>query len=173
MGTVLCCTHIVARATIFYAGRFFMEMLMRFIDRTTRCATMYRSEKFESVGLNGCQHTYILNICREPGISQERLASRIYVNRSSVTRQLAILEQNGFIERRASETDKRVMEVFPTQKAFDVYPRVREVLAEWNAGLLEQFTPEERKLLSSMMERVMVKAVEISGADKIESTRHA
>ncbi|MCE5234436.1 MAG: MarR family transcriptional regulator [Clostridiaceae bacterium] len=144
-----------------------MEALMRFVDRTTRCAVIYRSEKLEAEGLNGCQHTYILNICREPGISQERLASRIYVNRSSVTRQLALLEQNGFVERRPSESDKRVMEVFPTQKAFDVYPRVREVLSEWNTALLEQFTPEERKLLSTMMERVMVKAVEMSGADKV------
>lgn len=150
-----------------------MEMLMRFVDRTTRCAAIYRSEKLEAEGLNGYQHPYILNICREPGISQESLASRIYVNRSSVTRQLAILEQNGFVERRVSESDKRVLEVYPTQKAFDVYPRVREVLREWNAGLLEQFTPEERKLLSSMMERVMVKAVEISGADKFESARQA
>ncbi len=148
-----------------------MEMLMRFIDRTARCAAVYRCEKLEAEGLNGYQHTYILNICREPGISQEKLASRIYVNKSNVTRQLALLEQNGFVERRASGTDKRVMEVFPTKKAFDVYPRVREVLAEWNAGLLEQFTPEERKLLSSMMERVMAKAVEISGADKLDRAK--
>lgn len=147
-----------------------MEALMRFVDRTARCAAVYRSEKLEAEGLNGYQHTYILNICREPGISQEGLASRIYVNRSSVTRQLALLEQNGFVERRPSESDKRVMEVFPTQKAFDVYPRVREVLTEWNASLLEQFTPEERKLLSSMMERVMAKAVEVSGADKVGRT---
>ncbi|HWS30224.1 MAG TPA: MarR family transcriptional regulator [Clostridia bacterium] len=148
-----------------------MEMLMRFIDRTARCAAVYRCEKLGAEGLNGYQHTYILNICREPGISQEKLASRIYVNKSNVTRQLALLEQNGFVERRASGTDKRVMEVFPTKKAFDVYPRVREVLTEWNAGLLEQFTPEERKLLSSMMERVMAKAVEISGADKLDRAK--
>lgn len=143
-----------------------MEALMRFIDRTTRCATLYRSEKLAEAGLNGCQHTYILNICRQPGISQERLASLIYVNKSNVTRQLSLLEQNGFVERRPSEADKRVMEVYPTQKAFDVYPRVCEVLREWNAGLLEQFMPEERKVLSAMMERVMYKAVEQSGADK-------
>lgn len=145
-----------------------MEALMRFVDRTARCAAIYRSERLEAEGLNGYQHTYILNICREPGISQERLAARIYVNKSNVTRQLALLEQNGFVERRPSENDKRVMEVFPTEKAHAVYPRVREVLVEWNAGLLEQFTPEEQKLLSAMMERVMGKAVELSGADKVK-----
>lgn len=145
-----------------------MEALMRFVDRTARCAAIYRSERLAAEGLNGYQHTYILNICREPGISQERLAARIYVNKSNVTRQLALLEQNGFVERRPSENDKRVMEVFPTEKAHAVYPRVREVLVEWNAGLLEQFTPEEQKLLSAMMERVMGKAVELSGADKVK-----
>ena len=51
------------------------------------------------------------------GISQEKLAKMIYINKSNVTRNLAVLEKNGYIERRPAENDKRVMLVFPTQKA--------------------------------------------------------
>ncbi len=139
-----------------------MESFMRFIDRTARCAAMYRSEQLEAVGLNGYQYIYITKLCKNPGISQETLASLIYVNKSNVARQLALLEENGFVERRISAADKRAMEVFPTQKAYDAYPRIREVLKNWNREIFEQFTPEERGLFSSMMERVMAKAIEVS-----------
>jgi len=136
-----------------------MDSLMKYISRTSRCAILYRNNKLEHEGLNGYQHTYILKICQNPGISQEQLAKMIYINKSNVTRQLALLEQNGFITRSCCEKDKRVMQVFPTQKAFDVYPKVRDLVLEWNSYLSEDFTEEERHQLYSMMEHVMNKAI--------------
>ncbi len=136
-----------------------MEALMKYISRTWRCSIMYRNNKLEHEGLNGYQHSYILKICQNPGISQEQLAQMIYINKSNVTRQLALLEQNGFITRNPSEKDKRVMQVFPTPKALDVYPKVYDLLSEWNDYLVEDFTEEERLQLYSLMERVMNKAI--------------
>lgn len=136
-----------------------MDTLMKYIGRTWRCAILYRNDKLEREGLNGYQHTYIMGICQNPGISQEQLAQLIYINKSNVTRQLALLEQNGFITRIPCEKDKRVMKVFPTQKALDVYPKVRELSAEWNDYLSEDFTDEQRRQLCSMMEHVMNKAM--------------
>ena len=47
-------------------------------------------------------HTYILNVCRNPGISQEALSQLIFVNKSNVARQLAVLEEKGmFVGKRA------------------------------------------------------------------------
>ncbi len=136
-----------------------MDALMKYISRTSRCAILYREGKLEQEGLNGYQHTYILRICQNPGIFQEQLAQMIYINKSNVTRQLVLLEQNGFITRSPSEKDKRVMQVFPTQKAFDVYPKVLNLLLEWNDYLSEGFTEEQRHQLYSMMEHVMNKAI--------------
>lgn len=136
-----------------------MEALMKYISRTWRCAILYRNDKLEQEGLNGYQHTYILKICQNPGISQEQLAQMIYINKSNVTRQLALLEQNGFITRNPSEKDKRVMQVFPTQKALDIYPSVHKLLVQWNDYLVEDFTEEECHQLHSLMERVMNKAI--------------
>jgi len=136
-----------------------MDGLMKYISKTWRCAVMYRNGKLEHEGLNGYQHSYILKICQNPGISQEQLAKLIYINKSNVTRQLALLEQNAFITRTPSDKDKRVMQVFPTQKALEVYPKVCKFLSEWNASLVEGFTEEECRLLHSLLERVMNKAV--------------
>lgn len=136
-----------------------MEVLLKYISRIWRCSILYRNDKLEQEGLNGYQHSYILKICQNPGISQEQLSQLIYVNKSNVTRQLALLEQNGFITRSPGEKDKRLMQVFPTQKAFDVYPKVRALSMEWSSYLSEDFTEEQRQQLCSMLEHVMNKAM--------------
>lgn len=137
-----------------------MGALMKYINLISRCSILFKSGKLEHEGLNAYQHVYIRNICREPGISQDSLAKSIYVNKSSVTRQLALLEQNGFITRIPSERDKRVMQVFPTQKALDILPEVKRLAAEWEEHITAGLTDEERSFLLSILERMMEKAAE-------------
>ena len=135
-----------------------MDSLMKYINKISRCAMLYRNEKLEHEGLNGYQHTYIIIICNNPGISQDSLTKRIYVNKSNVARQLALLEQNGFVTRQPSKEDKRVMLVYPTQKAYGIYPRVKAFISEWNSFLCEDFSTEECSLLLSMLNHISDKA---------------
>lgn len=131
---------------------------MKYVSTTSRCAIQYRGERLSGSGLNGYQCGYILNICQNPGVTQDQLAQQIHVNRSNVTRQLALLEENGFVERRQSESDKRVIEVYPTKKATAALPVVLDVLHEWSDYLTEDFTDEEMDCLKSLLERVTRKA---------------
>ena len=54
-----------------------MASFMRFVNRTSRCFTLYRNNKLEDKGINGYQHLYIIKICKNPGISQEELVREI------------------------------------------------------------------------------------------------
>ncbi len=143
-----------------------MGALMRYINRISRCAVLFRNGKLEHEGLNGYQHTYILNICRNPGISQDMLAKTIYVNKSSVTRQLALLESNGYIDRIPSDKDKRIMQVYPTQKAYDILPRVMSLLDEWESYVTADLTDEEKAVMISILERVMARAAQKAEEDE-------
>lgn len=145
-----------------------MDSLMRSINRTHRCSKRYYNEKLNIDGITGNQQIYIFQICRHPGISQEQLSQRIAVNKSNVTRQLCTLEQNGFIHRQPSEEDKRVLQVFPTEKAESLYPKVLEVMHQWNQLLLEDFSEEEKNLLLSMMQRVQNKALQLAEEEETQ-----
>ena len=137
-----------------------MPSFMRQINVIGRCSAMVRNQKLADTGLTGWHYSYILTLCRNPGHSQEHLARHIYINKSNVTRHLTQLEKNGYVERRQSEEDKRVMLVYPTDKAYEVLPRVREVVRSWNSFLTEDFTPEEMEQFNSMLERITRKATE-------------
>lgn len=135
-----------------------MKPLMKYIGRTERCAVLYRDEMLSSYGLNGHQHTYIINICLNPGISQDQLSKKIFVNKSNVARQLSLLEGNGLVTRKTSELNRRQMEVYPTEKCLALYPIVLDILGDWNNYLLEEFTAEEKQTLLHMMEKIMSRA---------------
>ncbi|MGI5894831.1 MAG: MarR family winged helix-turn-helix transcriptional regulator [Candidatus Merdivicinus sp.] len=135
-----------------------MDSFMRCINRTARCAQLYRSERFEQLGINGGQYIYITCACRNPGISQEQMSRQILINKSNVCRQLTVLEQNGFIRREADEKDRRILRVYPTEKAQEAFPVIQQVLADWRHYLTEDFSEEERETLDRLLEKVLEKA---------------
>lgn len=148
-----------------------MSTFMKDLNVTARCANRYRADRLESIGLTGCQHSYIINICNNPGISQECISKKLYINKSNVARQLSILEENGFIYREQSATDKRNMLVYPTEKAKKALPTVIGVLKGWSAYLSEDFTEEEIEKFTIMMNRISEKAqAYVSGKDKDENS---
>jgi Transcriptional regulators len=135
-----------------------MSAFMKSVGEIARCAALYREAKLKHLEIGRYQHTYILTICRNPGISQEQLSKLIYVNKSNVARQLANLEATGIVERRENSEDKRILSVFPTQKAIDLYPIIQTVLSDWNQELLCDLTDSEKEFLSQAVEKVAQKA---------------
>lgn len=137
-----------------------MPKFMKNINIIGRCSGMFRSEKLRDTGLGACHHSYILTLCRTPGISQDELARQICINKSNVTRHLAALEESGYVERKPSDQDKRVTLVFPTQKAFDILPTVRSVIKEWNEYLTEGMDEEELEHFALTLSRIAERAKE-------------
>lgn len=135
-----------------------MEFLMRYINRTTRLSELYRNEKMKKYDLGGMHHTYIINICQNPGVSQDDLSQLIYVNKSNVTRQLAVLEKKGYITRKKCAADGRKLLVYPTEKAEEVYPKVVGILKDWNEIILEGLSEEEQKEMGRLLSHAMDKA---------------
>ena len=135
-----------------------MLMFMRRINLLSRCEGLYRTDRLPDAGLRPIHHSMVFTICRMPGISQEELATQVCLNKSTVTRQLAPLEEQGYVKRCQSESDKRVILVYPTQKMLDILPRVREVTREWNAYLTEGFSEEELTQFSAMLDKITERA---------------
>lgn len=135
-----------------------MYSFMRHLCITYRCAMRYREHQLLDTGLAGCQTPYLLPLYQHPGLTQEELARELNVNKSSVARQLPILEEKGYVRREADPDDKRVVRVYPTQKTLNLEERMFVVLRNWSAFLTQGFTDEERELLSRLMARIAHRA---------------
>ncbi len=131
---------------------------MRFINTTSRCSLRYREAFFKEEGLKGIHINEILSICNTPAMSQENLAQKLHLNKSNVARQISLLEEKGYVYRQVDEKDKRILRVYPTQKAFLILPKIKEVLHSFHDILLEELTVEEAETLTLLLERIQNKA---------------
>ena len=135
-----------------------MSSIMRSVNIISRCGTMYRADNMKSAELAACHHAYVLSICHHPGISQEQLARHICINKSNVTRTLATLEEQGLVKRCHSDTDKRVILVYPTEKMLSLLPKVKTIADKWNEYLSSDLTDEERELFQKTLEKISARA---------------
>lgn len=131
-----------------------MPDLMHHITDIARCAALYRQEELVALELKSCHASYLAAICDCPGITQDQLARRIFINKSNVARQLVILEEDGFVERRPSPGDKRAIQVFPTQKAKDALPQIEDMFRRWQCFVAQDLSEEERRCLTSMLAKM-------------------
>ena len=137
-----------------------MVGLMKNINRIARCAEQYRNDRLEPFGLTGSQYSVILSVCREPGITQDRLSELVYINKSNVARQLSQLEENGYVTREQGEKDRRMIKVFPTEKSLETVPVIRDTLRQWSEYITEGFDESEKEILLAMLEKMKDRAAE-------------
>ena len=67
---------------------------------------------------------YLVRICENPGIIQEKLSEMIKVDRTTAARAIKKLEINGFIEKKEDESNKK-LKTFPDRKRKNVYPFIK------------------------------------------------
>ena len=135
-----------------------MSQIIRDITELTRCGAQYRLDQLSPMGLKACHASYLTEICACPGISQDGLARRICINKSNVARQAAVLEEEGFITRTPSPADKRVMELYPTQKALELLPQIQSILTRWEDCITGDLTEEEKDQISVLLARMKIRA---------------
>lgn len=137
-----------------------MSQIIRDITEISRCGVQYRIDQLTPMGLKACHASYLTEICANPGISQDQLAKKICINKSNVTRQAAVLEEEGLITRRCSPVDKRVTELYPTQKAMELLPQISGILNQWETRITAQLREEELRQLSDLLSRLKTLAVQ-------------
>lgn len=130
----------------------------RMLVEIARYSSQYREEKLKPMGLKSCHASYLMEICAQPGISQDTLAQRICISKSSVARQVAVLEADGFLSRIPLPADKRVMQLYPTEKALALYPDIQQVLCSWEDWLTAQLEETEMARLAALLQQLKERA---------------
>ena len=138
-----------------------MSKFMKVLNNISRSQAIYRSSKISARDLQSAHYAYVLAISAVPGRSQEEIAQELCVNKSTACRNLNYLEEKGYIERKALESDKRQFSVFPTEKMLAVLPEIQKVSLEWMTLLSEGIPQEELDVFDAVLSQMQKKAKEI------------
>ncbi|MER2295333.1 MAG: MarR family transcriptional regulator [Desemzia incerta] len=131
-----------------------MTEILRDIGMIARALDSIANIEFKEYDLTRGQYLYLVRIYEQPGIIQEKLAEMIKVDRTTAARAVKKLEENGFIERKDDEKNKKIKRLFPTNKGKEVAPYILAENAYSNAVALNGLSKEEAEVLSDLLEKV-------------------
>ena len=134
-------------------------MSMKLINSIPNCQVLFRKNNLPLEDLTGRQHTFIFSICESPGRTQDSIAQELHLDKSTVARALAKLEQNGYVERKSNPKDTRELLIYPTNKAIEVFPKVKQVAKEWAKLINQKITEEETNKLLNLEEHLHKKVI--------------
>lgn len=140
-----------------------MHQITRDISELARRGIQYRNDRMLPYGLKSFHAMNLYQICSKPGISQDALTRLRGADKSNIARQVATLEEEGFITRVPCQDDKRVMKLYPTDKALELLPKITETLEYWEDLLTQDFTEEEIQVLNSLLSRMKARAASWKG----------
>lgn len=106
------------------------------------------------LGLTRSQCQVLAHLARNEGIQQSGLADILEVEPITLTRLLDRLEEAGFVERRAHATDRRIRQLYLSEKAHPVLADIFTIGAATHAEALEGVAEAERDQLFTLLSRM-------------------
>jgi DNA-binding MarR family transcriptional regulator len=134
---------------------------MKSLNNISRAQQVYRKQRSDDA-LPVYMHPFILSICRNPGLTQDELGADLCVGKSTVSRRVEWLEDNGYVIRSADPEDKRRQRIAPTEKALFILPELRRINREWITLISEGIGEAELEIFESVLSRLEAKAREVA-----------
>lgn len=96
-------------------------------------------------GLTAAQAVVILIVCDFEKLTQDEITKRLSLDKSVIAKTVTKLEESGYILRGTNARDKRTYDICPTEKAWAVYPFIKEQIEEGFRRMTQQMTDAERE----------------------------
>ena len=133
------------------------------IAAVSRYLRRQRNRYMAPLGLKSLHARLLLDILEAPGISQDGLAQKTGFDKSNIARQVAVLEEAGYVTRTPAATDKRVLQLMPTEKTMALQPELLCAMEQWEERLLADLTAEEKQTLTALLGKLRSAAMEDEG----------
>jgi DNA-binding MarR family transcriptional regulator len=153
---VVVCKHFSSREAVMSLSPGTRDRLVAGIARVIRTGRHVSTRAAESVygGLPSFGWTLLLPLERDGEQRCSVLAARAGVDVSVVSRQVATLERQGYVDRRPDPHDGRASLIGLSEAGAAALARTRVVRSEWAAAALADWDEDDARLLGDLIERL-------------------
>lgn len=134
------------------------------------------AEVLREFGLTPLQYSpmvYLSQTTGCPDIEQNVLAERLNVDRNTASLLVKQLATMGLVTQKADRADRRIRRLRLTPKGEKLYQRIRSAYMAANEEILAPLTPRERKLLMSLLVRVIEQNMPLQKRDSRQLKRRS
>lgn len=136
-----------------------LEEIIKLISVTHRKTQMYLNDVLKPLGLTSGQVAFLMITCEQGKIVQNKFCDILDMDKSTVAKMLGKLEKQGFVARETNREDSRSIDVYPTQQAREIYPKLREIGESWGEKMTEGMTEVERAIFFELLKKAAGNAV--------------
>lgn len=131
-----------------------MKEILREIGKIYRCLDSISNVEFKQFDLAKGQYSYLVRICENPGIIQERVAEMLKVDRTTASRSIQKLESSELICKKDAPDNKKVLLLYPTEKGLKLYNILKEEEEYSNQTALMDISSEEQEELLNLLKKI-------------------
>lgn len=131
-----------------------MAEILREIGMIARSLDSIANIEFKDLNLTKGQYLYVVRIYENPGMIQEELSDMIKVDKTTISHALKKLENNGFIEKKSDEKNRKIKRLYITKKGEEVYKTIINENNYSNDIALQGLSEEEGEILSKLLTKV-------------------
>ncbi|MEO3944483.1 MarR family winged helix-turn-helix transcriptional regulator [Gorillibacterium sp. CAU 1737] len=129
------------------------DSISRLLSKIHRHQQKQLVKKFQPYGLGGGhQYIFLINVLKMPGVNQDRLTCDLKFDKATTARSIKQLEEAGYIDRQPDPHDGRAYRLYPTVKAIEFEPTLRDLLMQENRKLVRALSEEEEMQLINLLQ---------------------
>ncbi|MGE1065199.1 MarR family winged helix-turn-helix transcriptional regulator [Megasphaera paucivorans] len=130
------------------------DTILRNIGALSRSIHSINDIYFKKYHLQRSQFIFLTRICENPGINQISLSNMLKVDKATTTKAVQKLMAEGYVTKERNAFDKREWNLYPSEKARQVYI---PIIAEENRDIaicFSGFNDVERQTACTLLERM-------------------
>ncbi|WP_417428810.1 MarR family winged helix-turn-helix transcriptional regulator [Halpernia sp.] len=126
------------------------------------------SEMAQVYDSTAVQALTLLKIDPKEGTRSTNLGPKMAIEPTSLTRIIKLLEDNGYIYKEKTTTDKREVIIKLTEKGIESRNLSKEVVVNFNKKVIDKISPEKLETFKQVMSQILNIANEINNKKKLE-----
>lgn len=128
--------------------------ILREVGMLSRSIQSISDIKFKEIKLQRGQFVFLTRVCENPGFNQIDLSHLLKVDKSTTTKVIQKLIDEGYVTKERDDSDKRMWRLFPTPEAHRVYPIIIEEENRNIAVCFGDFTEHEQQLVYKLVKKM-------------------
>ena len=128
------------------------------ISTLYRKMQIYENSLLEPIGLSSAKSMFLFYLKDNENASQNDICKELMMDKSSVTKMLSRLENDGYITKETSSHDARSFNIHLTDKALKIIPKAKAQNAKWFDEVANDLTDIEKSIFLQLLAKTAAKA---------------
>ena len=119
-----------------------------------RYSNIYFQKEFMEYNLGYGQISVLMYVAYKEAATLKSITKCLKLDKGTTSFLVSKLESNKYIFRKKNQSDKREYNIFITEKAKKIIPKIKQARKEWTELLLSDFSEEEKLMAFNFLERM-------------------